>query len=251
MITEMIKAFFFLLLMLISLPKVQGKSIVVGVVEYPPHINTLNGIITGPAITYMRNVLKKDYESVNFLKLPHKRGILELNKGSIDILFPIKKSEEHQRYLSKSMFHSVPGLCFKKKDFIPFLSSTSQFNGLHVGVPSGINLVKSLMGSKAKITAIYGANAIERSVTLLLSSRIDSFYHPSPINIYHYSNPLSDKIACSYFYGYSTGLYIGLNSAMTKEEVLKIEMNYLTAIENKSYEFYFAETNAVKMDKKQ
>jgi hypothetical protein len=236
--------------MLILLPKVQSKSIVVGVVEYPPHINTLNGVITGPAITYMTNVLKKDYESVNFLKLPHKRGMLELQKGSIDILFPIKKSEEHQSYLSKSMYHSVPGLCFRKKEFIPFMSSTRQFNGLHIGVPSGINLIKSLVDSTAKITTIYGSNAIKRSVTLLLTNRIDSFYHPSPINIYHYLNPLSEKIACSYFYGYSTGLYIGLNSRMSEQDALNIEINYLTAIENKSYEFYFAETNALKTDKK-
>lgn len=245
----MIKPLFFLLVMLISLPKAQSKSIVVGVVEYPPHINTLNGVITGPAITYLTDVLKKDYESVSFLKIPRKRGMLELNKGNIDILFPIKKLEEHQSYLSKSMFHSVPGLCFKKKDFIPFLSSTSQFNGVHIGIPSGVNAVKSLIDSKAKITTIYGSNAITRSITLLLSNRIDSFYHPSPINIYHYSNPLSDKIACSYFYGYSTGLYIGLNSTMSKDEALKIEMNYLSAIEDKSYEFYFAEINAVKKDK--
>ena len=194
----------------------------------------------GPAIDYLKSMLGQHFDSIIFTYLPTKRGILELNKGSIDLLFPISKTLEIKNYLSAALFHAVPGLCFNKKDFIPILSSTKQLDNLTVGVPAGVKLTPALVQSNAIIKAIEGSDVLFRGINLLLKGRIDSLYHPSPINIYHYTNPLSKKIACSYFHGYSTGLQIANRPNMDTEDKIKLNDIYLGYLKHETYEYYFA-----------
>jgi hypothetical protein len=242
----MIKALLSILIIVFFVPKIQCKTIRIGVLEYPPHIYKLNGRLTGPALTYMKNVLKKDYTEVEFHYFPNKRGLLELNKGNIDMLFPVTKEKGPQSYLSKALFHSVPGMCFKKINFIPLLSSTRLFDNKIIGVPLGVEVVSSLINSKADIKPIIGSDAIGRGISLLLRDRIDGFYHPSPIKIYHYTNPLSKKIACSYFYGYSTEVLIAIGPKLHTKDTSLIGKLYSDSIKESSYEYYFAKHNPIK-----
>jgi hypothetical protein len=242
----MIKTLLTILIIIFLIPKVQCKTIRVGVLEYPPHIYKLNGRLTGPALTYMKNALNKNYTEIEFYYFPNKRGLMELNKGNIDILFPVTKDKGPQSYLTRALFHSVPGMCFKKIDFIPLLSSTRLFDNKTIGVPAGVDVVSSLINSKADIRSIVGSDAISRGISLLLRDRIDGFYHPSPIKIYHYTNPLSKKIACSYFYGYSTEVLIAIGPKMHKNDSSLIEKLYSDSIKESSYEYYFAKHNPIK-----
>lgn len=194
----------------------------------------------GPALNYLETMLSNHFENIIFVYLPTKRGIIELNKGSVDLLFPISKTAKINNYLSTALFHSVPGLCFNKKDFIPILSSTNELNKLIVGVPAGVKLPTALSQSGAIINTIEGSDVLSRGVSLLLKNRIDSLYHPSPINIYHYTNPLAKKIACSYFYGYSTALLIATSPLISLKKKAKLNNIYMRYLASETYEYYFA-----------
>lgn len=217
-----------------------SKTLKIGVIEYPPHVIASKSEIHGPALSYLKAMLSQHSYNIRFVYLPTKRGIVELNKGSIDLLLPISKTAEINHYLSRPLFHSVPGLCFNKKDFIPILSSTDRLDRLIIGVPAGVTLPSALTESNAIIKIIEGSDVLSRGISLLLKKRIDSLYYPSPINIYHYTNPLSNQVACSYFYGYSTGLQIATSPLMSHEDKLKLDNIYMNYLNKETYEFYFA-----------
>ena len=70
--------------------------------------------------------------------------------------------------------------------------------------------------------------------------RLDAFYHPSPIKVYHHKNPLYKEVACSYFHGYSTPIYIAVSKALPAEIFNLINTAYNKALLEQSYEYYFA-----------
>ena len=237
---KLIKSYILFFIILLTTSGVSAKTIKIGVIEHSPHIFVSDNKVHGPALDYLKAMLSKHFDNVIFTYLPTKRGILELNKGKIDLLFPISKTLEIKDYLPAALFHAVPGLCFNKEDFIPILSSTNQLDNLTIGVPAGVKLTPALVQSNAIIKAIEGSDVLFRGINLLLKRRIDSLYHPSPINIYHYTNPLSKKIACSYFHGYSTGLQIANSPNMDEADKIKLNDIYLGHLKNETYEYYFA-----------
>ena len=211
-----------------------------GVIEYPPHTSVNKQTIEGPALDYIKAALATEFDNVTFTYLPTKRGTVELNKGNIDLLFPIAKNEQIQSYLPQALFHAVPGLCFNKKDFIPILSSTDKLDSLLIGVPAGVKLPTALKQSNATLKVIEGSDVLSRGISLLLRNRVDSLYHPSPINVYHHTNPLSKQLACSYFHGYATGLFIATSPQLSKEKQNKAKQVIKNSMLNETYEFYFA-----------
>lgn len=228
------------IILLLFVSTTNAKSLKVGVIEYPPHTSVEKRNIRGPAIEYLKTALAEEFDDISFTYLPTKRGTVELNKGNIDLLFPIAKSKDIERYLPKSLFHSVPGLCFNKKNYIPILSSTDKLSRLLIAVPAGVELPKALTQSKATLKVIEGSDVLSRGISLLLRERVDSLYHPSPINIYHHTNPLSKKLACSYFHGYSTGLFIATSQQLSKEKQNITEQAFRNAMLKETYEYYFA-----------
>lgn len=218
-----------------------AESIKVGLVEYPPHVNFKHDETEDKAYKYVDKVLKGLYINVEFIKFPNKRALVELRKGNIDLLFPLDDSQKEVKRLSRPLFRSVPGLCFKKDKFIPFLSATHLFNGLNIGTPAGTEVISALKNSSARLQVVEGSDALNRGIKLLLVNRIDAFYHPSPVKIYHYSNELSKQVACSYFYGYSAGVYIAVDANMSSDKYRLIDNAFSTALKIKSYEYYFAE----------
>ncbi|MFT5162518.1 MAG: hypothetical protein ACI9FJ_001094 [Alteromonadaceae bacterium] len=227
--------------LLLSFKPAFADSIKVGVVEYPPHVNFNRDRMNEKAFTYVEKVLKGMYQNVEFIEFPNKRALVELKKGNIDLLFPLDHSQQGVKRLSKPLFRSVPGLCFKKNKFIPFLSATHFFEGLHIGIPAGTEVIASLKEANATFSTVEGSDALNRGIKLLMVDRIDAFYHPSPVKVYHHSNELSKKIACSYFYGYSSGVYIAVDPNMNHDKYRLIDNAFSTALKIKSYEYYFAE----------
>ncbi len=219
----------------------ETETIKVGVVEYPPHVDFKREKMNEKAFKYVEKVLKGMYVNVEFIRFPTKRALVELKKGNIDLLFPLDDSQKGVRRLSKPLFRSVPGLCFKKKNFIPFLSATHLFENLTIGVPAGTEMINSLKDSNANFTPVEGSDALRRGIRLLLVDRIDAFYHPSPVKVYHYSNELSKEVACSYFYGHSSGVFIAVEPKMNKHKYRLIDNAFSTELKIKSYEYYFAE----------
>ncbi len=215
-----------------------AKVIKIGIVEYPPHISFNDELNKSKIYNYFTLVLGHLDFDVKFYKYPQKRGIIELDKGNIDLLLPYDGTGKDVRLLSKPIFHSVPGLCFKKEKFIPILSATHRFDKLIIGVPSGVEIVNALRSSNAKLVNLEGEDAISRGIDLTQRGRIDAFYHPSPIKVYHHSNILFKEVACSYFHGYSKGVYVAASSQLKSSTFNDINSAFLKMMESLSYEYY-------------
>lgn len=209
-----------------------GESLRIGIIEYPPHIVIKKDGTIGKGKHYLSNIFNRDDFEVEYRYYPMRRAIKELEGGRLDLLLPVFKNDEKEniKHFQRPLFYSVPGLCFKKENFIPILSATHRFSNLTVGYPAGTALVPALKNSRAKLFAMEGTNVLERGIKMLLSNRIDAFYHPSPQKIYHYTNLQSRKVACSYFYGNASGVYIWASPKMSEQKFKKLEKMY-----NKGY----------------
>lgn len=210
----------------------------VAVTEYSPHVNVENGQVKGPALQYLRSIFETSFEKVTFVTMPNKRALLELNKGTIDILFPLEQQNKGITVFGEPILNVVPGICFKKDTYIPILSAPGALDYLDIGVPPTLPLVPIFSRSFVNIKVIEGSNVLNRGIQLLLRGRIDGFYHPSPINVYHYNNPLSKKIACSLFYGYSEPIYLALSNKLSNKERKKLQALYKKNMSEKSYEHF-------------
>jgi len=221
---------------------VSAQSLKVGLIDYPPHINFDEALNKSPLYQYVNTVLLPLDLHVEFIKLPRKRATLELMKGNIDLLLPSSTSLENKtkKKLSSSIFQSVPGLCFKKESFIPILSATHRFDDLTIGVHINSSVVAGLKDSEAQLVYIGGDNATKRGMEMTKKGRIDAFYHPSPINVYHRKSLIYKEIACSYFHGYSTPVYIAVADTLPTKKFRLIDNAFQNAMLKQTYEYYFA-----------
>jgi len=239
-ITHVVKSIgYFLAISLFSL-SASSQSLRIGFIDYPPHISFDVALEKKPLYQYMNSVLLPIGFDTEYVKLPRERAAIELFKGRIDILLPVSLDDSTLKTLTSPIFHSVPGLCFKKENFIPILSAAHRFNELTIGVPLGIPLVLTLTNSSAKIIPLKGENAISRGIEMIQRGRFDAFYHPSPSKVYHRKNPFYKEVACSYFHGYSTPIYVAVSKSMPTQKFNLINNAYQKALVKKSYEYYFA-----------
>lgn len=233
--------FYYLCLSFLYSGIVSAETIKVGVVEYPPHINFAQGIAHDKAYQYVDNVLKGIYAEVEFSTLGYEQGQAALARGEVDLLFPLDVSRSKLRHLSKPLFRSVPGLCFKKQDYIPILSALRRLKGLSVGVSAGTRVLPVLIESGARIDILHSGESLNRGIEHLLSGRYKAFYHPNPMQVYHHSNPLSKKLACTKFYGHPSGVYIAVERNMGEQQFTLIDKAFSHAMADKSYEEIFRE----------
>ncbi len=239
MINAIKKTFCFLIFSFFSFTAT-SQSLSVGLIDYPPHINFDEDISKSPLYQYINEMLKTQGFTVTFIKLPRKRASVELLKGRIDMLMPLPLNDENIKTLASPIFHSVPGLCFKKQNFIPILSATHRLNTLTIGVPDDISLVPALTDSTASLVYLKGKNATSRGMEMTQRGRFDAFYHPSPVTVYHRKNPLYKELACSYFHGYSTPIYIAVSPSLPSDVFAIINSAYQKTLKEQSYEYYFA-----------
>jgi hypothetical protein len=76
---------------------------------------------------------------------------------------------------------------------------------------------------------------------MLTAGRYDAFYHPNPIFLYHRNNPVSQKIACSYFHGLSSNTYIAVSPKLINENRVLLEDAFNIMMEKNSYLDFFNE----------
>lgn len=223
---------------MLSIANIKASELRIAVTEYSPHVYVTNGQVKGPLIEYLKGVFGANYEKLTYVTMPNKRAMLELKKGTIDIMFPFEQKSSNELTIGEPIFNSVPGICFKKTKFIPFLSAPGALDNLNIGISPTFPLVPIFNHSAVKITVIEGNDVLDRGIQLLLRDRIDGFYHPSPINIYHFRNPLSKKIACSLFYGYSKPIDLALSSRLSNEDIEKVQALYINKMREKPYEYF-------------
>ena len=219
-----------------------SQTLTVGFIDFPPHIALHEEYKDSPLYQYINEVFLQADFNVVYVKLPRERAFTELIKGRVDVLMPTSIPSNHEtvRTLSFPLFHTVHGLCFKKENYIPILSATHRFEKLNIGVPAGSQLVAALTDSQANLIPLKGEDVTSRGVELTQRGRLDAFYHPSPVKVYHQENPLYKEVACSYFHGYSTPIYIAIANTMSKETFTAINKIFQKAMLEEPYEYYFA-----------
>lgn len=219
---------------------VMSQTIKIGLIDFPPHIDFNEGNSQSPLLNYLKNAFNSADMRVKFVRFPGARGKIELEKGTIDLLLPVDDDGSNIKKLSLPVFHSIPGLCFKKENFIPILSATHRFDNLLVGVPIGVNVVSALADSNALLVSVKGDDAINRGIELTQRGRLDAFYHPNPNKVYHRKNKLFKEVACSSFHGYSTDVNIAVSPKEPAKKFRLIDKAYREAMKKSSYEYYFA-----------
>ena len=211
----------------------------IGVIEYPPHIVMEDSKPSGKAIDYIKFMIEKNGDQVKFSAMPVKRALKRLNDGDLDMLFPLENSVEKVTTLTKPLFNLVPGLCFRKSNFIPILSATHRFSSMKIGYADGIEVSSPVIKSGANLYPIRGKSVLGRGLKMLKANRLDAIYHPNPIFLYHKNNPHSKDIACSYFHGLSTNTYLGISDSLSSKKRERIEKQYSLTMKNKSYIEFF------------
>jgi len=220
-----------------------AETIKVGIVDYPPHINFIKNIEEDKAYLYVNRVLKGVYAEVEFIRYTREDGIKEIEKGSIDLLFPLTLTNQELRHLTKPLFRMVPGLCFKKDNFIPILSATHRLKGLSIGVLPGTAVLPIVKDAGAKVIVLAKSDSLAKGIDMLIAERYKAFYHPNPMEVYHDKNPLSKVLACSKFLGYPSGVYIAVKENMDEKAYQSIDRAFSRALEINSYEQYFWKKN--------
>lgn len=211
----------------------------IGIIEYPPHAITNKHSASGPALDYIQEIFAASGDTITFKVFPAKRGHTELSKGSVDLLYPVENLPKDALYLEEPLFKLVPGLCFRKENFIPILSATHRLKQLTIGYPQGSEIPKVLVESGAKLVPIIGQLGYERGIKMLKANRFGAVYNANPIFIYHYKNPLSKEIACSYFHGLMTNVYIAVSPKLTEEKYANFKKIYSNKVRDRSYtDFY-------------
>lgn len=219
-----------------------SETLTVGFIEFPPHVNSGKEYKDSSLYQYMNAMFTQENIKVTYIKLPRERAFIELMKGKVDVLMPasIPPGYETLRTLSVPIFHTVPGLCFKKENYIPILSATHRFKNLNIGVPSGSLLVGALTESRANLIPLNGEDVTSRGVELTQRGRLDAFYHPSPSKVYHRENTLYKEVACSYFHGYSTPIHIAIANKVSDKTYTVINNAFQKAMLKQSYEYFYA-----------
>ena len=207
----------------------------IGVIENPPHVFIKEGSPRGRAVEFMKAVINNSGSQSSFFNIPIKRALKLLKEGKLDALLPFEDSQETTSTLTKPLFKLVPGLCFRKEDFIPILSATHLFKDLKIGYTDGVELAEPLANSQARLISLKGESALDRGLKMLQANRFDAFYHPNPIFLYHQNNPLSKQVACSYFHGLSSNTYIAVSDKLSKEKLSHLETSFSAAMDNQSY----------------
>ena len=231
-----------LVLLIAVLPTfAQAKLLTIGLINYPPHMDLKTDVRKSKLYKYINTAFTDQGFEVIFNQYPNKRGKIELRKGKIDLLLPFDdEASDGIRLLTKPLFHSIPGLCFKKSKFIPILSATHLFKDLKVGTPAGIDVVSVLKDSGANLMLLQGSDATNRGIDLTQRGRIDAFYHPSPLKMYHQNNRRFKEVVCSYFHGFPNPVHIAATKALEPGEFKILDETFTKAIDALSYEYFFA-----------
>lgn len=213
----------------------------VGIMEHPPHAVLKKGVPEGRVVDYIQEMITSQGHQVHLSSSPIKRALTLLEGGNLDILLPIEASTKGVSTFIKPLFKLVPGLCFKKQNFLPFLSATHRFKGLKIGHTDGVYIADTLNDSGAKLIPLQGKFPLKRGMKMLEVERYDAFYHPNPIFLYHRNNPLSKTIACSYFHGLSSNTYVAVSPKLSNKNRVFLEDVFNGMMEKESYLDFFNE----------
>ncbi len=199
-----------------------ASSITIGVYSYQPEVRFVKGdngkqVAQGQSVDLLRKVVLASGNEVNFVKLPLTRALKALENNKVDMLFPVIDPPASLKIVSQPVVKSVPGLCFKPEKFVAILSAEQQLKGMTIAYEAGTS-ISPLKEGPARLREVYGSDVRARMFSMLEKGRVNAFYHPNPRTIYQQSLPTYQKIACSYYYGYTSNIYLGASNRFFEEQ---------------------------------
>lgn len=191
-------------------------ALTVGVYSYPPLVNIVDGQISGSAIDDLGRIVRDAGYNVIYRDFPRARLVLALKRNDIDLAFPVyNSSSKDNSVLSREVsLVEIPGLCFRKDNFVPFLSAVNHWSQLNIVYPAGAETAPILKKYGRHLSPVFGDNVLERTIKMVASGRADAAYSPNISFVYNLSSKYYPYIACSSFFGYSTPVYIGVSNEL-------------------------------------
>ncbi len=187
---------------------VMKQKLVMGVFDYPPYIEiSKNTEIKEFWPSHFTQAV--EFIDLTLVEVPRKRLQGFLENGAIQLAFPVYDISELQP-IGKPVTFEIPGLCFKKDNFIPFLSATHLWKNLRIGFPGGTKLISILKQHNKNPDSheVVGSGLLSRLTNMLMKDRFDAIYVQNINHIYAIGAQYYDTIACSGFYGNLQPVYV-------------------------------------------
>jgi len=206
-----------------------GRStITIGTYGYQPHIKVSAGPLQGRGINYLRKLLESAGYKPVFQVVPRKRLAQYLANGKVDMAFPIYEKElrESKRMSVRPLLFETPGLCFRKENFIPFLSVIERWKKLDIIYAGGTEIIPFLAKNNTSLKPVFGTNIQDRLIKMLASERADAAYVANVFPMYNVNSRFYRSIACSNFYGHSSAVYIAMSDQLDLSVIRSLRQSY-------------------------
>jgi len=205
-----------------------GKTITIGTYGYQPHIKVGAGPLQGRGINYLSKLLESaGYEPI-YQVVPRKRLAQYLANGKVDMAFPIYENElRNSKQMSvRPLLFETPGLCFRKENFIPFLSVIDRWKELDIIYAGGTEIIPFLAEHNTSLKPVFGASIQDRLIKMLASKRADAAYVANVLPMYNINSRFYKTIACSNFYGHSSPVYIAMSNQLDSSVIRSLRTSY-------------------------
>ncbi len=202
------------------------SSLTIGVFDYPPLITVTNGVIGGTAVEDLSKMLREAGSgyAAKFKTLPPKRLKQALIANNIDLAFPLYSDsiDDVSLLTPEPVLFEIPGLCFRKENFVPFLSTVKHWRFLNTVYPGGVEPVPILKKYGEQISPVFGEDVLDRTINLVASGRADAAYVANIFSVYNVNSKYYRHIACSSFFGFSSPVYIGVSKGLSSDTLEKL-----------------------------
>ena len=107
MFTRISKSIVILLITFLCFSNTNASELRIAITEYPPHVNVVNGKLNGPILQYLKGMFDTSFDKITFVIVPSRRGVLELQKGTVDMLFPFEQLNKGGETLGEPILNVV------------------------------------------------------------------------------------------------------------------------------------------------
>lgn len=136
--TLFIRTIVFVLSLLTVSTTVQAETLLVGIsTGYPPYYYKDNKVLTGFCIETINAVARKINIEISYKVYPWKRLILSAQKGDVDAIMPLFKTEEREKYLifkGLEVAHEINHFFTVAGSPIAFNGKLDDFKSYRIGV---------------------------------------------------------------------------------------------------------------------
>jgi len=191
-------------------------SLTIGVFDYPPLVTITDSGIGGSAIEDLSAILDEAGYVATFRAIPRKRLLQSLIAHNVDLAFPLydNNAEGITTMLAEPVLFETPGLCFRKENFVQFLSTVKHWRNLTTVYPGGVEPVPILKKYNKQLLPIYGEDVLDRTIKIVISGRADAAYVANIFSVYNLNSQYYRHVACSSFFGYTSPIYIGASKGL-------------------------------------